>query len=198
VELDPGQHDVTYEYEGETKTEKVAIRQGEKNRVIRLEIVTDKDSDADGIFDSVDQCPFESGVAPDGCPTAAVESRPAQTDQKLRLGAYIAWGVGGAGLVVGGIFGYLGYSADEDARKQCPTPTACSVDVERELIDDVNQKNLIANISLFGVGLTGAATGTVLFFLSQPSSDKPKDDTAVNVGVHPLDSGGMFSLSGAF
>lgn len=198
VELDPGQHEVTYEYEGETQTQKVAIRQGEKNRVIKLEIVTDKDSDGDGILDSTDQCPMEAGVAPTGCPPVVAPASPTQPDKKLRLGAYIAWGVGGAGIVVGSIFGYLGYSAEEDALEQCGEPEACTENEKNALIDDVDQKNLIANISLFGVGLTGAATGTVLFFLSQPSGDKPPENSALNIGVHPLDDGGMFSLSGAF
>jgi hypothetical protein len=197
VEIDPGQHDVTYEYEGETKTDKVAVRQGEKNRVIKLEVVTDKDSDGDGILDSKDQCPSEVGVAPSGCPAVVAPPPTPGPDKKLRLGAYIAWGVGGAGLVVGGIFGYLGYSAEQDALDECEAPKVCTEGRKRELIDGVDRKNLVANISLFGVGLTGAATGTVLFFLSQPSA-QGSTNSAMNVGVQPLDDGGVLSLSGAF
>lgn len=196
VELDPGQHEVSYEYEGKTQTEKVAIRQGEKNRVIKLEVVSDADSDADGVMDSTDQCPMEAGVAPSGCPAKVEPKTTAQPDKRLRLGAYIGWGVGGAGLIAGGIFGLLGNSAEQDAIDEC-SPDRCTQARIDELAEGVGNYDLMANVS-FGVGIVGAAAGTVLFFMSQPSAEKANTNSALRMDVHPVQGGSLFSLSGAF
>jgi hypothetical protein len=199
VELDPGQHEVTFEYQGKTKTEKVAIRQGEKNRVIKLEISTDEDSDGDGVADSMDQCPAEVGAAPEGCPKVDPPlDTPAQPDKSLRLGAYVGWGVGGAGFLTFAIFGTLANSADKAAREECPTPDFCDEAREEVLISDYDSKALIANIGV-GVGIAGAATGTVLFFLSMPKDDKTTAETSgVSVGVLPTNGGGSLSFRGLF
>jgi hypothetical protein len=198
VEFDPGQHEVTYEVEGKSYTEKVVIRQGEKNRVLELKLKAEADSDADGIVDSADACPTEVGVAEaGGCPKAAPPPPAAKVNESMRLGAYIGWGVGGAGLATFAVFGLLAKSKDEEARNKCLNTNACSQGEVNAYIDEVDSKNLIANIGL-GVGIAGAAAGTVLFFLSMPSEEKSGSDSALNLGVTPLVGGGAFSFSSQF
>lgn len=199
VELDPGQHEITYEYQGVTKTEKVAIRQGEKNRVIKLEVApAQKDTDADGVLDAEDQCPTEAGPAPEGCPKAEPAATPAQPDKSLRLGAYVGWGVGGVGLITFAVVGTMANNADKAAREECLSGTPCTQARKEELIDDVDTKGLIANIGL-GVGIAGAATGTVLFILSMPKDNaSAAPSSALHLGVRPTAGGSTLSLSGAF
>lgn len=203
VEMDPGQHDVTFEYDGKKLTKKLIVRQGEKNRVFRVEFVTTVDSDGDGVADDADFCPDAPGPqSADGCPPKQVAAAPViDASGSSPVTAYILWGVGAAGLATFGVFATLGKSAEDDALEQCPTnpvppATECTTAEKQEFIDDVDQKFLIANIGL-GVGATGAVVGTVLFFLSQ-QGDTASSPTYRVGGGPTVDGGGFVSVSGSF
>lgn len=202
IDVDPGRHDVVFEYDGKKVSKEIIVRQGEKNRVFRAEFVTNVDSDADGVNDDTDLCPDTPGaLGEDGCPskTPAAPATPPSSGSSA-LPAYVLWGVGGVGLATFGVFGILGEMAKTDAVDQCKSASPpCDKATKDRLVDGVDQKNLIANIGL-GVGVTGALAGTVLFLLSGPSDTQPETAEAkgVSLDVSGSAAGGFVGLRGSF
>jgi hypothetical protein len=83
----------------------------------------------------------------------------------LRTAAYIAGGVGVAGLGTFAIFGALEKSSYNDLKEAChggPCPPERSDDISTG-----RARQTIANVGL-GVGIVGLATGAVLFLVSAP------------------------------
>lgn len=201
LELDPGLHQIVFEYDGTRVEQRLVVRQGEKNRLVRVEIVSEVDSDGDGVLDAHDECPNEIGVAEHrGCPAPLVSLEPTSgSPNTLRWGAYAGWGVGAAGLATFGIFGAMGASAETKANDECPGRDVCTEEREKELIDGIESKFLVANIGL-GVGIAGAIAGTVLFFLSmdEASGAAPASDDSLSFDVHPNQHGGVFTIRGRY
>jgi hypothetical protein len=203
IDLDPGQYELVFDYNGKQVKRTLVVRQGEKNRVIRAEIETEVDTDGDGIFDTTDECPLEPGPASNkGCPVAPPPPPPdenAGSAESLRIGAYASWGVGAAGLITFAIFTPLAYSEESDAQKECGTDgSECDPTVRADYVDSVEQKLLIGNIGL-GVGIAGAAAGTILYYLStQEKQASASEDESVRIDVLPTQHGGMLSVGGKF
>ena len=186
VTVDPGMHQFRFELEGaEPIVKKIVIRQGQKNRDIDVSWAP---KGAEPALDSPYDAPAdEQAVEPD---TTAESAEPGP----LRPYAFIAGGVGAAGLISFAVFGALGQSQKSDLEEEC------SPNCTDDELAPVKTKFLIADISL-GVGIAGVATGVVLFFLSMPSSDDSAaaDDAArLSVDVGPARGGGFASLSGRF
>jgi hypothetical protein len=81
----------------------------------------------------------------------------------MRTWAYVAGGVGVAGLITFGVFGALNNSKHGKLEDECPGGVC-----PKELEDDADTGRTyqtIANVGL-GVGIVGIAAGTVLFLLS--------------------------------
>ncbi len=200
IDLDPGKYDLIFEFEGRRLDQTLVVSQGEKNRVVRVQfpplII---DTDGDGLEDPVDKCPTTAGVLEnDGCPPKIIEVEPEGTNG-LMIGAYAGWGVGALGLAGFAIFGLQGASDEDEARDECGRPESmCTDPRKKELQDGVDQQYLFANISL-GVGVAGAAAGTVLFFLAQDeSTDSAATQDELTLDVRPTTGGSFFSLSGTF
>jgi hypothetical protein len=130
------------------------------------------------------EAPIAAPVAP-----ASVGPKPASSSPSpLRTWAYVAGGVGGAGLITFAIFGTMTaskYSSLESAcpDKQCPPDKQGDVDAGRTY-------QTVANVGL-AVGLVGIAAGTTLFVLSL---NEPKDEHATTVafGLGSATVGGHF------
>ena len=89
---------------------------------------------------------------------------PSPTGSTQRgIGLAVA-GVGVASLVVGGVFGMLAKSKNDEALepKNCPTPTMCTA-AGISLTDSAKSKALISTI-LVAVGAVGVIGGGILFF----------------------------------
>lgn len=137
----------------------------------------------------------ETGVATGGAlVTAPTPEKPAEPVKKdegggdYRTYAYVAGGVGAAGLITFGVFGALAASRYSDLKDACggkPCPESKRSDVEGG-----QTRQTIANIGLV-VGLVGVATGVTLFVLSKPKS--PSEGTTQAV-VGPS----FVGLSGTF
>jgi hypothetical protein len=84
----------------------------------------------------------------------------------LRPYAYLAGGIGVAGLGAFTIFGLLSNAAYSDLQSSCTR--GCPPDKRGE-IDSGRTQQTVANVGL-GVGLVGLAAGATLFFLSIPSA----------------------------
>jgi hypothetical protein len=86
---------------------------------------------------------------------------------RLRTYAYVAGGVGVAGLALFTIFGILDNSTYSDLQSACPN-NACPPGKQSE-IDSGRTQQTIANVGLV-VGAVGVAAGATLFVLSLPKS----------------------------
>lgn len=117
---------------------------------------------------------------------------PPPPSSGLRTGAYIAAGVGVAGLAVGGIFGLLAKGKHDDLKKTCLDGELCPMS-EKGNIDSFKSN---ANISTIGfiVGGVGVVAAIPLFIASRPSKDAPPPSTSAFLTVGPS----SVALSGSF
>jgi len=113
----------------------------------------------------------------DPAPPAPAAPPPAEeaSGPGLRPWAYVAGGVGAAGLVTFGIFALLAQSTYNDLSSACHGGP-CPPDKSGEISSGQTQQTA-ANVGLV-VGLVGVATGVTLFFVSTP-----KDDSAPRAGL---------------
>jgi hypothetical protein len=157
--IDPGPHTFRFELEGaEPVEQQVVIRQGQKDRVIAVSFGP---AGADG--------PGESPYAGAKGPAAADAGESTTGPGPLRPYAYIAGGVGAAGIIGFAVLGAIGKAEENDLRD-----SGCSPNCSRSDTDAIKTKYIVADV-LLGVGIAGLGTGVALFFLSQPKHEEPKD-----------------------
>lgn len=101
--------------------------------------------------------------APDPSVTAGAETRAAPSP--LRPWAYVAGGVGVAGLATFGVFGALSQGTHGDLERACGADP-CPADRAGEIARGRAQQT-IANVGLV-IGVVGVAAGVTLFVLSFP------------------------------
>jgi hypothetical protein len=96
-----------------------------------------------------------------------------------RWPAYVALGVGGAGLVAGTIFGVIALGAKGSLDDYAGCPSACPA-AQRSRVDSLHTDELLADVGL-GVGVVGAAVGAFLLLRSTSVSAS----TSVGIDVAP-------------
>jgi hypothetical protein len=108
----------------------------------------------------------------DAAPVAAQQApeSPAPSGSGRRTAALVAFGVGGAGLVVGGITGVIAMSKHTQLKQAC-TDGVCDPTTQGAALDSYH---LVGNVSTVGfiVGGVGVAAGAVLL-LTQPKESAP-------------------------
>lgn len=109
---------------------------------------------------------------PDNGPPPADTAPPPSSSGRanLRPWAYVAGGVGVAGLAAFTVFGLMSNSAYSDLQNSCPN-NVCPQSKASER-DSGKTDQLIANIGL-GVGIVGVAAGATLFVLSLGGRSAP-------------------------
>lgn len=130
-------------------------------------------------------------------PASAPEPEPGPVEVSssgipLRTWAYVAGGVGVAGMAAFGALGAISNSKFSDLEKACPDKR-CPPD-QQGTIDDGKTFQMIANIGL-GVGIAGIGTGVVLFLLSDPPSREKQAlsrTPRVSVGLGSVSVRGRF------
>lgn len=178
-EVNPGPHELTFERQGAKRSERVSIRQGEKNRVIKIELTTHVDSDADGVADADDRCPDEAGMENNaGCaaPLPPPTELPKTGLSGLEIGALVAGGVGVLGFATFAVAGSLSRANTTAAIDDCGEDgSECTTPEVEEYQRKEDLYNPIANTGAI-VGGVGVATAAVLFALSLEDStpDEPK------------------------
>jgi len=156
---DPGQCDVRATAEGfEPAAEQVTLSEGEE-QVVTLVLK-------------------KSAAAPKPVDVEPEPVAPApKTEKPSRLPAFIAFGVGGAGLVVGAVTGVLALQAHSDLEAECPGGTCTPApEDEHQVRSDLSRYHTYGTISGIGfvVAIAGAATGTVLYITGSPSTPAPQ------------------------
>jgi len=117
-----------------------------------------------------------------------VSSQPTRN----RTPAYVAFGVGAAGLVVGGVSGILWLGKRSTLNAHCPTRDECPPEYK----DTVNAYDTLGIVSGtgFAVGVAGVATGVTLWLLDSSSNSAPARGLVVRpyVGVGNIGAVGSF------
>lgn len=155
------------------------------------------------------QLPEIAAAAPVAAPAPAPATQPAPitadtSDIKgssgLRIGAYVALGVGVVGLGAGTVFGLGAKSKYKEAndltQDNCPSSGPCELEPalfdEREQLGKDGDRNKTLSIVGFAVGGAAVATGVTLFFLSS----KKEQPAAAN--VKPYWGLGELGVRGSF
>lgn len=106
---------------------------------------------------------------PDGADqTLPADEFAASSRGKLRPLAYIAAGIGVAGLATFGTFGVMSNSTYSDLKGACPASTGGCPPGKQGEINAGRTEQTVANVGLV-VGLLGAAAGVTLFVVTIPS-----------------------------
>lgn len=160
----PGTTEVVVESGGKTVRRQVSVRQG------HTESMT--------IDAAADDATASAGTTPSG--TATVSKSGAPSDRtRLRPYAFVAGGVGAAGLVTFVVAGLMANSTYGDLEDKCGT-SACPASF-RDEISRGKTEQTIANVGLV-VGVLGAGVGATLFVLSRPKKDGTTATVAPVVG----------------
>jgi hypothetical protein len=125
---------------------------------------------------------------------AAATSTPdlttADTSKGRKVLPWVAFGVGGAGLVVGGITGILALGKHSTLKDECTSTSTCPPSAQSDL-DSYHSIGLVSDIG-FIVAAVGGATGAILL-LTQPKSTPTTGVTIVpTVGLGSLGATGRF------
>ncbi|MEI9949003.1 MAG: PEGA domain-containing protein [Pseudomonadota bacterium] len=125
--------------------------------------------------------------------TSAEGSVPEPGAKKSKAPAYVAFGVGAAGLVAGGITGALALGKASD----CPNKVCDSQ-------SDLDSAKTMATLSTigFGVGIAGVAVGTILLLTASNGSEKVatqvKPRPTAKLAVQPWFGVSSVGVTGSF
>ncbi len=172
--VDPGEHViVTTVGAGPKREQRVTVEKREKKS---LEV----------------QWNSPSAGAPTGTATASAPPDGALNTgpSGQRIGAYVAGGVGLAGLVLGGVTGGLALGDKGTVDANCPNKV-CD-DAGSKALESGRTMGLLSTVG-FAVGAAGVA-GAVILFLTEPKPNKPSPAVGVSLDVGP--GGGMLRLKG--
>jgi hypothetical protein len=203
--IDPGQHRIEAGATGlRAEAQSVTLGDGErKSIVLSLKAVP-------GAAPLVAVAPAPVTPAePATAPTPAATSSPAPADQGaapasddksgLRIGSYVAFGVGVVGLAAGTLFTLQSSSKREDADakfEECGGESGCHtgnpISEQVTKLDDDARSAMTLGIVGFAVGGVGIATGATLFILSSGGSEERR------AGVEPYVGFGVAGVKGRF
>jgi hypothetical protein len=117
---------------------------------------------------------------------AVDEARPSAGPGGAVIAAIV---LGGAALAGGGIFAYLGATAESERNA---LRTSCAPGCKPAQVDAVRYREIAANVAL-GAGLAAAATAVVLLVV-RPGEAKP----AARIDLVPMAGGGALRIGGTF
>jgi hypothetical protein len=169
--IDPGEHKLAFQAAGMAPLEKtIVVQAGEKNRheVIALTAA--------------------QPVAPPAPPTPPPP--PPAPAPAPPVPAYVAFGVGGAGLVVGVLFTGLWASAKSGGNSACVSQTCTSQTAS--MWENKQTTDTVLLAVGYGVAAIGAGVGAFLLL------DRPKPPPPAAVGVSPRIGLGWAGIEGRF
>jgi hypothetical protein len=180
--LNPGEHVVVVTAPGYFEaTEKVTLVEGERRTV---------------------EIALRAGAPPPPIPTPppdaprAVPPPPPPEEPTVSPVAWVGFGIGGAGLVVGAVTGALSLSKQGSLEDECPG-NVCP-ESKRGEHDEIVALANVSNVA-FGIGAVGVGVGIVSLVLSLSDGDEQDAPrSASGTRVEPLVGVGSVGLRGAF
>jgi hypothetical protein len=159
IALDPGKYVFRFvSSRGEVVSGDVLVREGEKNRVVSVQM---------------QEQPASTLQQQEAAPVAPSPRNDSAKQGSLPVGFWLSAGVGTAALASFGVFGLLGHSHQSTIAKCSPNCDASRHDD----FDSMKRDYLIADISL-GVAVASAGAATWFFFTNGHSSSPTKERTA--------------------
>lgn len=151
---DPGTLEISATAEGyKTAGQSVTLPEGGHQEIT---LTLEKDPNA--------VAPLPPVTSPPPTPTTTTVAPVEPAPKKANTLAYVALGVGGAGLLVGTVTGILALGKASDCpNKVCPTQSK---------LDDAKGMATISTVG-FGVGIAGVALGTILLVVNNKSEAPP-------------------------
>jgi hypothetical protein len=186
VRLDPGSHTITVDATGHPHVEK-SVTLPEKGAVVEVEVPLASEHEA--ALPPHEEAP----------PAVEREALPALPPAAHHAGgslvpAFVAFGVGAAGLATGAVTGAISLSKVSDLHNRCPSDRCGPA--EQSEIDSTKTMGWVSTIG-FAVGGAGVATGAVLLLLRSPSSDQSAA-TGHKATVVPFVGWNSAGLAGTF
>lgn len=137
--------------------------------------------------------PTEPSATPAPSTVSPSAEAPQASHGPNRTAAIVAFSVGGAGLVTGGVFGAL--SLSDKGSLHCPNNACPSSEV-----DQMHRAQRFADFATVGlvVGGVGAGLGTYLWLSANGSSEKPSGEVTAAVAVRPWIGLGSAGVAGKF
>jgi len=173
---DPGEHTIEASAVGHLPARRrVALSPGQSDSVA-LTLVVDPNAAAKAKpVPTVANADQPEAPAPRETPAPASSLAKAESTGPNHLPAYIAWGVGGAGLAVGIAYGWVAMNQKSDLDEVCPQHRCPPTQSER--LDAAKANGVISTVA-FGVGIGAAITGGLLFFLADGGESEPQPSAA--------------------
>jgi len=113
--------------------------------------------------------------------------------------AYVALGVGGAGVLAGTVFGLMAMGEKSSLKDVCDSDRKCPSSAQSNL-DNLDRYSMFSNIG-FGVGIVGVGVGTTLLLLSgedQPPASDAGVGSRRRPSVDPWLGFGSAGVAGTF
>lgn len=106
--------------------------------------------------------------------------------------SYVAFGVGGAGLVVGGVTGVLALGKRSELASACNASGVCS-SKQRSELNSYHTLGIVSGVGL-GVGVAGVGAGIALWLLNRDSAVQPTRGLVIQpyLGVASVGAVGSF------
>jgi hypothetical protein len=164
IQLDPGPRELRFEYGGQTKTLKLVMRQGEKNRVVRVVFTPPK--------------------KPKRKPKPKANPDP-ETGEGAEEGgvskiAWVGFGVGGVALAAGVITGAVALVKGDELEDECQEDYL-SGELQQDVChaaqqDDLRAGEVVAHISTVSFAVAGAGVAMGVIGLLVGRGDDEDDD----------------------
>lgn len=171
VPTDPGEHSVEVSAPGFLKSSaRIGVGEGEKKSVT---LTLSRDPNAAATPAPTPPAPSAAAIVPssthraESAPTPPPEPAAPPVREPNRTPAYVAYGVGAAGVVAGGVLGLLTMNRYKDIHSHCPNDV-CPADQQGNL-DSAKRLGTVSTVA-FAVGGAGLVLGSVLFFTASPSN----------------------------
>jgi hypothetical protein len=195
---DPGQHEVKVEAPGFlTATSPVTLAVGGSGNV-SLKLEPDPNAAAATASTTAEVPSAASSLGPTTGPAGGGGPPPLPAQQPSHVPAYVSFGIGGAGVVVGAIFGLVALGTKGGLDTACSSGKICPSS-QQSNIGSLNSQATISTVG-FGVGVVGAAVGLVLLLTETPSTETTPPPKAATRGsrVAPWVGGNAIGLGGTF
>jgi hypothetical protein len=170
IPSDPGEHTVEASAPGFLKSAtRITVSEGER-KTVTLTLTRDPNAPTVAAVSPAASSATATGPSSRAAPPPATPANSAAQDNPRppnRTAAYLAFGLGAAGVGVGSVFGVMTMKQHADLQSSCPSDR-CPEDQQGDL-DAAKRLGNFSTIA-FGVGAAGLVLGTVLYFTAGPSS----------------------------